>query len=198
MPMKGLWLGGDVTEYALYDDFSDGVYSSRTGSYSYGGVSTNKMPIVPPDLPFPEWTVVAGAPSVVAGELVMPANAVVSIPSTFNVGTWEYKVRKGALGGVAGLDLYTGGVRKYSINLWEGGNCGIYDWVDMTWIITAAVGDSTLQKTIATTRDGASNWEVFFDGASIGTALDATTTTFDEIRLRATVQTIYFDDVRVY
>ena len=181
----------------IVDDWQDNKLTSRD--------SEATTPILIPS-PFvqdttvfrPEWTIVAGTPSVGSGVLTLPANAQVSISSTFNVGTWEC-LMVAAGGGTHYFLLQSGGVDKYECKRQDDASIGLFDCVDGVWIIGPnACQDETIASIIKMTRDDSSGWEIFEGGVSKGTVTDSTTTSFDELHLCTLNQSSNFDNLKVY
>jgi len=136
----------------------------------------------------PSWTTESGSPSASGGVLVLTAGDTtaqgISTPTTFFVGTWEVDIQKQADGTTSGVDVIdwvSGGSKKYIIGWNYDGAYNLRDIVDTVNIISATHAEDTAWHTCKATRDSSSNWELFFDGVSDGTATDSTTTSIDEV-----------------
>jgi len=154
----------------------------------------------------PEWTTESGSPSASGGVLVLTAGDTtvqqVSIPTTFFAGAWEVEVQKQASGTtslVNVLDWWAGGNEKYGLQWTNADNYKLQDIVDAVAIISATHAEDTSWHTCKATRDSSSNWEIFFDGVSDGTATDSTTTSIDEFAHRNGEDIeIHFDNLKIY
>ena len=182
--------------YAILDDWDDNKLTSRDNraTTATGMLGANEFA----QKFRPEWTTEAGAPSVGSGVLTLPADARVSISSTFNVGTWEC-LMVAVSGGDHSLLLESGGADVYECRRQHDATIGLLDSVGAAWVIGPnACQDETISSIIKMTRDGSSGWEIFEGGVSKGTATNSATTSFDKLCLRAIYQSSNFDNLKVY
>jgi len=153
----------------------------------------------------PEWTTVAGAPAVAAGQLELDAAEHVKTASTFAVGTWEIDYTVPVQNAQPYCILYAGAAAKYKICGWYTNVANelvfVWDSVDAAYVCRGGVGSCPWDvnpHTIKATRNAGSDWEVFFDGVSNATGTDATTTAFDELHIYGEVSAAKYDNLKVY
>jgi len=163
--------------YYFYDNFADGKYDNRVGVAANG-------------FRYQEWTVVTGTWNAANGYLEKTAtvgiNEYIYTPSTFDVGTWEMNARDTHLAAVT-WECYIMNNETSKTATSDGNYVELYPntnlfrlnrWVDNvhTVIITSAIVGDSADHDLKATRDAASNFEIFYDGVSHGTALDNTVT----------------------
>jgi len=187
--------GNHISE--MLDDWNDNKLTSRDNAATTATGFTDRF-----GKTFrPEWATTFGTPTAVGGELVLDVDDAVDTPITFNVGSWEFKFTRVATTASALLYFRFGGVGKYHMAGTSAtlSKVSIYDRVDSTDVISAAITVDTAPHTLKATRDAGSNWELFYDGASKGTGNDATTTSFDAL-VFGTVDgsTVNFDNLKVW
>jgi len=184
--------------YYLYDNFADGLYNNRVGVAANG-------------FRYQDWTVTSGTWSIVAGELkqTFGGGAIITTPLTTVGTTYEFKHRiEGA--GDRGSNfhiMYVDATHYYYVKDIVG-NGGVTSHLELVKNIGAgevimiatdrAIDTNT--HTIKVTRDAVGNFELFFDGASKGTATDNNVTTCALIRIESQWfgQPFYHDDIKVY
>lgn len=137
----------------------------------------------------PEWTVESGSPTVSNGTLSLPAGdttvQTIRIPHSQNVGRWKFTFTINASVSTGGmyLGLRDNGSDRLRLQL-GGSYYGILEREGNTKIIDTSWTPDTNQHTIEMTRDMADGYELFFDGASDGTATDSSVQVWDELILK--------------
>jgi len=185
--------------YFLYDNFADLIYTARKGVAANG-------------FRYQDWTVGSGTWTAASGWLTKTAPGDewedIYIPSRQAYGTWEYIFKLVAASDVHGVLLYfisnetgwSASIDGYGVSII--GNNTLYisrvtNGVGTPIINPGWVADAGAH-TIKVTRDAAGNFELFFDGASVGTALDNTYTTSLYMFLRLYNSVDYIDNLEVY
>jgi hypothetical protein len=177
-----------------------------TGRDGAGTVSTGFTNLFAhKDLFRPVWTTVAGTPTAAGGELVLDDAEQVKTASTFAVGTWELTHTIAVQNGIGQISLYAAAAEKYWICNWRTGagdqNVVVRDVVDAAWVILSGAVTTPYDANphvLKTTRDISGNFEIFFDNVSKGIGTDMTTTTFDELHIKAATQIVNYDNLKVY
>lgn len=195
--------GADSILYVFLDDWEDNKLTDRDDR------ATTPSPLLGANefsqVFRPEWTTESGSPSASGGVLVLTAGdataQTISLDTTLFVGTWEFDVTKQADGtaGAIRFEFYSGGSLVY---YWRWDNSDgymIYDEVDGADVISVTHAEDTATHAVKITRASGGDWELFFDGASDGTATDATTTSIDEIRINNIEDIeVHEDDLKIY
>lgn len=203
MPIVGYEAsGGSIKSrtYYLEDDWDDNALSGRTdpesGPFFYQEVSNQPGDTLVGQYR-PEWATVQAGFSASNGVLTWDASngtAAEETQSNANAGEWKIDFQYTTNGGDAdqiGLgalhqnsgDYNTNGYRVNPVT----GNASyrLYDNVDSVNLIDSSWVDDTSLHTAAMVRDSDSNWEIFLDGTSKGTATDATNTEGNYIAVMA-------------
>lgn len=163
--------------YYLYDNFADLIYTNRVGCAANG-------------FRYQDWTVQTGTWTAAAGYLNKTATdntlEYISMPSRWTVGTWECDFKMAATDRsmyfvfMCNETTLTVTADGYMITVHRGGanNLDIWEINNNVWteIVAGAWVSDTNWHTASATRDAAGNFELFLDGASLGTGSDVTTT----------------------
>jgi len=124
----------------------------------------------------PEWTTVAGAPTLTDGILTIANGDKITISPGLTEGSFEVKLRATTGGTGPSGTMYVAFIYQDDNN-----NIGIYEWEPMGLgkvdggTYTHLISDdnpSTTQATFKFTRDASGNYEFFKDGVSQGTTTD--------------------------
>jgi hypothetical protein len=198
--------------YEILDDWDDNKLTGRDGA---GTTSTGFTNLFAHKALFrPVWTTATGTPSATGGVMVLPVGNTttqhVTTPSSFVVGTWEIDYKwvadpnAGDMFFYAMSDAISVIVSESGYSYYQSANHNrhIYrvDAGAAVNILGSGAGDpGTTVKTVKMTRDASGNWELFYEGGSIGTVLDNThtSTTYIQIANRLNTETNW-DNLKVY
>lgn len=198
--------------YYIYDEWND--HKLNKGRAHYFTSAGGKMGITgfTPSLKRPEWTILTGATWDPSGEelVVSDAGAVeISTPSTFTVGTWEIDMKLDSLAADNDCRLYFMRIDDdnwyvVATNRSAGDGCRLMKFVAaaLTIIIDPVLTTNANYHAFKVTRDGAGNFELFYDDVSQGVVIDVSHTTTNNMILRhdgnTAAQSGRFDNLKVY
>jgi len=188
-----LFSASAIPDSGIYlDDVADNKLNNRDTYSTTGFDGTEPASSTFSNPSRPEWSVDSGGPSASGEEIVLPAgdstNQIISTPLSNDKLRWDFEFECqstpsfGRLGiqllwesnnDVYQVDIQGNGT--YRIQKREGGTGSVI--IDGTW-------DGDAQRhTGAVEHDGNGNWELFYDGASQGTASDSYLPNFTDVRL---------------
>lgn len=187
-----------LTELSNYieDDWNDNSLTSRSNTVDgvFAHPDANEAGDVLIGRYRPEWNVTNGSPTASSGVLNLNnssgTDTVMVIPSNMSVGSWQYdwtltntdtsnavtiqyhimsQTTTALQDGYESTTYYSGTVESWHLDVRQGGG-------STTTIINGSNTKDTNTHTREVTRDSYSNWEMFNDGVSAGTANDSTFT----------------------
>lgn len=163
----------------LGDDWQDNKLTSRDKAATTATALSKIYQIFRP-----EWTTISGSPTASSGYLVLN-NAEVETTCSFSEGAWQIDIMHYSTSAwIHAIKLFNGTTEAYRVQHETDGDLFLIDMVDNVNLISANKAVDTDWHTVKLTRDSDGNFELFWDGASVGTATDTTTTTFDKLRMR--------------
>ena len=188
----------------ILDDWSDNKITSRDNAVTTATGFTDRF-----GKTFrPEWTVDATGWDATDTELLSSSDgATISIPSTFNIGTWEYDAKIAAPSSVQ--------IEFVMLLMWVDSDNYIRHaistnnsthQVDLSKKVAGALStlithdnSSDTMHTYKITRDGSGNFEIFDNGVSKGTATDTDISISNRLKLWAPVSgPTHVDNLKVY
>jgi len=187
--------------YATHDDWEDNKLTDRddraTTTASVLGANEFAQRFRP------EWTTKEGSPSATGGYMLLDAGEEVKIPSGFDTGTWEQDTWLDAANACQKFKF----IWQDADNFWVTYFDDEYTHLDLCKNdagTSTAVIDYTVDPTLGVwhdikiTRSSAGDWELFYDGSSVGTATDAFMPTVNELRERSKTAASRIDNLEVH
>jgi hypothetical protein len=192
--VSGLWSQFDVTNFqtpanvlgvpsgevsfGVRDDWGDGRLLAREGATSGRYVDHPTQPIS--GYYRPTWRLDIGSPSATTGALVLPAGdsttQKVLTDGSITTGTFETTFAFSTTpssGGLAIRPIQDASAGEfYEISVGGGGTVELKNFSSGSFDGTVASGSwspDTSEHTVTATRDSSGNWELLFDGSSLGT-----------------------------
>lgn len=196
----------EIANY-IEDDWNDNALNSRSNAergyyYNYhtGGTGDLLKGVYRP-----RWIIANGSPSASGGTLNLPAGdstqQAVQTPSELSVGKWQYDFQfqertQSANRGLRLVLINPSASAVYSVQIQTDGDFELHvDDGGQTILISGSWGADTSLYTIELTRDSYSNWELFRDSTSQGTATNSNNTSFTQVDIyNNTKDSIEVDD----